>query len=73
VALAIGTLALVAAACTSPSATPLDQVKRTEFGNRALDEAGRIGVGAAQPVLEFTVEDTPPSIFVNYVVPDDRC
>ena len=72
VALAIGTLALVATACTSPSATPLDQVKRTEFGNRALDEAGRIGVGAAQPVLEFTVEDTPPSIFVNYVVPDDR-
>ena len=23
-------------------------------------------------MLEFTVEDTPPSIFVNYVVPDDR-
>lgn len=74
--LLIGTLvlaiALVAAACTAPSTTPLDQVKRTEFGNRALDEATRIGAGTAQPVLPFTVEDSPPSIFVNHVVPDDR-
>ncbi len=72
-ALVIGTLALLIAACTSPSTpVPLDQIKRTEFGNRALAEADRIGVGTAQPVLPFTVEDTPPSIFVNYVVPDER-
>ena len=71
-ALVVGTLALVAAACTSPAPPSLEQLKRTEFGNRALAEADRIGAGTAQPVLPFTVEDTPPSIFVNYIVPDDH-
>lgn len=63
---------LLAAACTTPTPPEpsLLELKRTEFGNRALAEADLIGVGAAQPVLEFTVENTPPSIFVNYVVPD---
>lgn len=72
-ALAVVALALVAAACTSTPPEPsLEQLKRTEFGNQALAEADRIGLGLAQPVLEFTVEDSPPSIFVNYVVPDER-
>jgi hypothetical protein len=72
-ALAVVALALVAAACTStPPAPSLEQLKRTEFGNQALAEADQIGLGLAQPVLEFTVEDSPPSIFVNYVVPDER-
>ncbi len=73
VALLVGAFAAVAVACAPPpGSTSLEQVKRTEFGNRALAEADRIAAGTAQPVLEFTVEDTPPSIFVNYVIPDDR-
>lgn len=79
-ALLVGLVAVVLASCAAPAppapAPPtqpsLEQLKRTEFGNRALAEAQRIGAGRAQPVLEFTVEDTPPSIFVNYVIPDDR-
>jgi hypothetical protein len=69
--LVVTTLALVAAACAAPAPPSLVELKRTEFGNRALAEADRIGAGIAQPVLPFTVEDTPPSIFVNYIVPDD--
>lgn len=72
-ALAIGALVAVLGACAAPGAPmSLDQIKRTEYGNRALAESAQIAVGAAQPVLEFTVEDTPPSIFVNYVVPDEQ-
>lgn len=72
-ALAVGVVAVVAASCTSSPPEPsLEQFKRTEFGNRALAEAQLIGAGLAPPVLEFTVEGTPPSIFVNYVIPDDR-
>lgn len=66
----IGALAVLAAACTPPGPPPLEQIKRDEFGNRALAESELIGQGLAQPVLDFTVEKTPPSIFVNYVVPD---
>jgi hypothetical protein len=71
----VGLVAIVLAACAAPAPPEppsLEQVKRTEFGNRALAEAQRIGAGRSQPVLEFSVEDTPPSIFVNYVIPDDR-
>ena len=70
---AIGALVAILGACAAPGAPmPLDQIKRNEFGNRALAESAQIAAGTAQPVLEFTVENTPPSIFVNYVVPDDR-
>ncbi len=62
---------VLAVSCAAPGAqAPLHDLKKSEFGNRALAEADLIGAGVAQPVLEFTVEDTPPSIFVNYVVPD---
>lgn len=66
--------AVLAAAC-APTGGPndratLEQVKRAVYGERADTEAGRIAAGVAQAVLEFTVEDSPPSIFVNWTVPD---
>ncbi len=48
----------------------LTELKRSHFGQLALDDVDRIAAGTAQPILDFTVEDTPPSIFVNWVVPD---
>ncbi|MEZ5240068.1 MAG: hypothetical protein R2716_14310, partial [Microthrixaceae bacterium] len=66
-------VATIAIACAPPGGSQsLVELKRSEFGNRALAEADLIAKGTAQPVLEFTVEDTPPSIFVNYVVPDSQ-
>ena len=67
----------VLAACAPSGPTASDNatlryVKQTVFGQQASDDANLIGVGAKQPVLDFTVEDTPPSIFVNWVVPDGQ-
>ena len=53
-----------------PDKATLQYVKRTVFGGQARSDADLIAAGLKQPVLEFTVEDTPPSIFVNYIVPD---
>jgi hypothetical protein len=77
-------VALVVAACASPtSQTPpgpgpltptgratLTEVKRSHFGQLAQGDVDRIAQGAQQPLAEFTVEDSPPSIFVNWVIPD---
>jgi hypothetical protein len=60
------------AACTPPTSGPpsLTAVKRKVFGQQAQIEADRIGAGVQQPILDFLVEATPPSIFVNWVIPD---
>lgn len=76
-------LAVTAAACAAPAPVPpgpgpltpsgkatLTQLKKSHYGPLAQQEAARIGTGAAQPLAEFTVVDTPPSIFVNWTVPD---
>lgn len=67
----------VLGACTTggSSGAPNDkaillQVKRNFYGQQAQVEASRIAAGVAQPVLPFTVQATPPSIFVNWIVPD---
>lgn len=64
--------AVVIAACTPPpndSATLL-YVKQTVYGDLAAAEAPLVAAGTAHPIVEFTVENSPPSIFVNWVVPD---
>jgi len=53
-----------------PDKATLDYVKRTVNYQEARAQADLVAAGAGQSVLEFTVEDTPPSIFVNWVVPD---
>ena len=76
-------LAALAAACAAPAPVPpgtgpltpagaatLAQLKRSHFGALAQDGAARIGAGLAQPLAEFSVVDSPPSIFVNWTVPD---
>ncbi|MFM7509196.1 MAG: hypothetical protein ACKO5A_06565 [Actinomycetota bacterium] len=73
----------VAAACAAPAPVPpgpgaltptgkatLTQLKRSHFGALAQEESARIGAGLAQPLAEFSVVDSPPSIFVNWTVPD---
>lgn len=75
---AIVLAALLAACAPTTTVTPgvyptkatLDYVKRTTYGQRAQSDSALIGSGLQQPILDFTVEDTPPSIFVNYIVPD---
>ncbi len=63
--------AMVIAACTpSPGPLSLQQVKQNEFGALAAAEASLVRFNLAQPIVEFSVADTPPSIFVNYIVPD---
>ena len=63
--------AMVIAACTPPPGPPsLQQVKQNEFGELASAQAQGVAAGTAQPIVEFTVEDTPPSIFYNWVVQD---
>ena len=57
---------------TAPSKATLNQVKRTEFGRLALDDSALIAAGEKEAVLDFTVEDTPPSIFINLIVPDEK-
>lgn len=81
--LAVMVVALLVAACapaapTAPGPGPLTptgkaaltQLKRSQFGQLALNDADLISTGQQQPIIGFTVEDTPPSIFVNWVVPD---
>lgn len=73
--LTVVVLAGVLIGACAPASTPPDKptlrlFKQTEFGTQASRDAALIAVGRKQPVLEFTVEDTPPSIFVNYIVPD---
>jgi hypothetical protein len=63
--------AMVIAACTPPPGpATLQQVKQNEFGALASAEAQGVAAGTAQPIVEFTVEDSPPSIFYNWIVPD---
>lgn len=70
----VGVVALViAAACTppgSPDSMSLTQLKRSHYGQQAQGDAARIAAGTQQPVVEFTVESTPPSVFINWIVPD---
>ena len=73
VVLAVGLLA--ACAPTGPSASEnatLRYVKQTVFGQQASNDANLIAAGVKQPILDFTVEGTPPSIFVNWIVPDGQ-
>ena len=77
VALAVAALTAVLAACVPTGGSPgdkatLDYVKATVYGAQASDDANQIAAGVKEPVLEFTVEGTPPSVFVNYIVPDDQ-
>jgi hypothetical protein len=65
--------ALVAGACTTtgPGGTPnLPYIKKTEYGAQAQAEAVGVANGTQTPVIEFTVNKSPNSIFVNYIVPD---
>ena len=55
-----------------PDLATLRSTKSSFYGQQSLDEATAVGNGTRQPVLDFTVEGTPPSIFVNYVVPDTQ-
>ena len=79
VAVVLAAAVLAACAPSGPSApgsppdlSTLRYLKQTVFGQQAADDSARIGAGLQQPILEFTVEDTPPSVFVNWIVPDDR-
>ena len=63
-------LAVLAGACTVGGGQTLDQLKNAHYGKLAQQEAGQVALSTFSPVVEFTVVDTPPSIFVNYVVPD---
>lgn len=69
----ISVIAVVAGACATsgPGGTPnLDYIKNTEYGALAQTEANQVAAGTASPVINFTVVDTPPSMFVNYVIED---
>ncbi|MGI9577867.1 MAG: hypothetical protein ACR2OH_06690 [Microthrixaceae bacterium] len=69
----VSLVALVAAACVTagPGGAPsLDYVKNTEYGALAQAEAAQVAAGTFSPVIDFTVVDTPPSVFINYVVED---
>lgn len=72
VAALVALLALVAGACTAgPGGQPnLDSIKNSEYGAQAQAEAAGVAAGTMSPTIEFTVNKTPNSIFVNYVVPD---
>ena len=50
---------------TPPDTATLNLLKGTVFGQQAFTESALIAAGQRQPVLDFTVEGTPPSIFVN--------
>ncbi len=71
-ALAACSPAMLPAPGTTPSKATLNQVKRSEFGRLALDDSALIAAGEKEAVLDFTVEDTPPSIFINLIVPDEK-
>jgi hypothetical protein len=62
--------ALLAACAPAGGAVNLGQVKRSVYGQRAQAEAGQVAAGNEHPIVQFTVQSTPPSIFVNYIIPD---
>ena len=68
--MAVAVMAAVLTACTTPGSESLAQIKASHYGQLAQQDATRVSAGTGQSIVEFTVEDTPPSIFVNYVVPD---
>ena len=83
--LAVTLIALLVAACAPAAPTPpgpgpltpagkatLTQLKRSHYGQLALTDADLISTRRRQPIIGFTVEDTPPSIFVNWVVPETQ-
>ncbi|MCX6525888.1 MAG: hypothetical protein NTX58_14185, partial [Actinobacteria bacterium] len=72
IAMAACSPAMLPAPGTTPSKATLNQVKRSEFGRLALDDSALIAAGEKEAVLDFTVEDTPPSIFINLIVPDEK-
>jgi len=53
-----------------PSKSTLQDVKRTVFYEQARNDANGIAAGVQEPVLDFTVEGSPPSTFVNWIIPD---
>lgn len=57
---------------SGPTRSQLEYVKRTAFYEQARADADFIAGGLSQPILDFTVEGTPPSIFVNWFVPDGQ-
>jgi hypothetical protein len=69
---AVALAALVVSACTTGpgGSQTLGSVKREYYGNHAQTQANLIAVGQAQPVVEFTVQNSPPSVFWNYPIPD---
>ena len=72
---AVGLVAAVLTACTasgSSGSQSLFDIKRTYYGQVAQQDAARIAAGTGQALVEFTVENTPPSVFYNYVVPDGQ-
>jgi hypothetical protein len=66
--------AVVITACTTGGgpndAVTLQQVKQTHYGSQAQIEAGGVAAGTIHPTVEFSVATSPPSIFVNYEIPD---
>jgi hypothetical protein len=79
--------AVLAVACAPPSTPPtppgpgpltssgkatLREVKRSHYSAQLQSMAREISNGAGAPLVAFTVESSPPSIFVNWPVPDDR-
>lgn len=48
----------------------LQNIKRTVFYEQARTDADGVAAGVSQPILDFTVEGTPPSTFVNWIIPD---
>jgi hypothetical protein len=65
-------VAVLIAACAPAGggAVNLGQVKRSVYGQRAQVEASQVAAGSEHPIVQFTVQSTPPSIFVNYIIPD---
>lgn len=79
----VAVLAILAAtlmpstAASADALTPTEKaqrknIKREHYGSMALQDANRISAGLQQPIIDFTVVDSPNSIFVNYVIPDDQ-
>lgn len=83
--LTVAALALVAACVPPPvegppgpgpidrrGVTTLQNTKATHFSEVLSAQASQIRAGTASPLVGFTVESSPPSIFVNWIVPDER-
>lgn len=72
--IALAAIAAVLSACV-PAGGPndpstLQYVKRTVYGQQAQADAYNVGLGTEHPIVEFSVVDSPPSIFVNWPIPD---